>query len=738
MIPDTVKETAAQLVKQIEQHNELYYQKHTPEISDDAYNALLVELRALEKLYPELVTPTSPTQKVGSKLSGYLPAVKHVKPMLSLYTETDFTEKGAYDFTRRVSSYLVGNMISEKSDRYYCCELKFDGLGISLRYTDGKLTRALTRGDGEFGEDVTNNVYQIESIPKKLFGQAHFVTQYPTELEVRGEIMMLKSVFNQINADRKLTGEKPYANPRNAAAGIMRKLDSSDIKDKGLIFFAYELAQSNAARLPDTHSGRMNYLYQWGFPIFGDEPIITKEPEQLLDYHAKAISSRDNLDFDIDGVVYKVDSIELQDKLGFSGREPRWATAHKFEPECAIATILGIDIQVGRTGKLTPVARITPVEVGGTVVSNVTLHNEDEIKRLGVMVGSRVIVERGGDVIPKIISIVPEHTTKPLVIEGIHFKPFVFPTTCPECGSLVIKPEGIVDYRCTGGKVCPAQNLQSILNFCSRKAMNIQGIGDVLAEQLTDSNLVKTFSDIYSLGIRSKAEKEGSDFIKTYKALAHSKRTQLAIDSLSQLEGVGEKTAINVISAIEESKQTTLPKFLLALGIRYAAEGTAKRLTKEFGSLEAIMNATEAQLLAVDDIGPAVSKSVYSYFKDENNVQTIKELLEFGVTFKLEQQVQGDLPLKSINIVITGSEDNVSRSVLTAALESKGAVVSGNIKLDTDYLIVGSIKPSTEKIKKFSNAIQDLAETIVPLSYFTESKIANDQNWYRVFEKKRK
>lgn len=701
---------------QLNTYNEAYYSKNSPTIADAEYDKLLVELRQLEKDHPELITKDSPTQKVGSSLDGYLPRVKHIAPMLSLYTETDFTEKGAYDFTRRVSNHLVSSKISEKGDRSYCCELKFDGLGVSLFYEYGIFKRALTRGDGEYGEDVTNNVFQISNIPKFLKGANDFVTQYPDQLEVRGEVMMLKSVFKTINLARAQSGEKQYANTRNAAAGVMRALDSSRVKASGLVFYTYDMVDTGQATLAHTQSAALSLMKDWGLPVF-DFFTVTKEPDSLVKFHDDALANRNNLDFDIDGVVYKVDNFDLQGKLGYSGREPKWATAHKFEPEQATSVVLAIDIQVGRTGKLTPVARIAPVAVGGVIVSNATLHNEDEIKRLNVCVGSTVSLERAGDVIPKITS----------AVSAPGLTSFIFPNVCPVCNSPAIRPEGEVDYRCTGKSICPAQNTQALIHFCSRKAMNIQGVGDKLIEQLTDAGIVQTVSDLYSLGMRAKTSDKVS-LIDIYNFYPQSKRIQLATEVLCDIDRMADQSAANIVSAIEKSKVTTLPKFLYSLGIRYAAEGTAKRLSNYFGTLEAVMAASEEQLSAVDDIGPVVSKSVYEFFNDPNNQQLIKELMHFGVTWPvIETKPEEELILKDLSFVITGSCEGVSRDELKQILEKHGAIVSDTVNAKTTTLICGD-KAGSKLAKALANN--------VPIMQM--QAVLQDHDWYRKFEKNRK
>lgn len=712
------KDHASELVQKLKQYNEQYYGLNTPTVSDAEYDRLFNELRDLEAQYPELVSTESPTQKPSGTVAKGFKKVKHTSPMLSLYTETNYTEEGAYSFTRRVSEFLVSNKIGERVDRAYCCEMKFDGLAVSLRYEDGVLVQAATRGDGEYGEDVTENARAIASIPKKLKGADDFVMQYPKVLEVRGEVLMPRSVFKAINEVLVLQGKKPYVNPRNAAAGSLRLLDSESVKQRGLIFYAYSVANADELPYIKQQSTWLSQLKDWGFPVF-DVIRVTKEPHELIDYHQTALTLREKLDFDIDGVVYKIDSIDLQKQLGFSGREPRWATAHKFKPEVETTLVESIDIQVGRTGKLTPVARVKPIFVGGTTISNVTLHNGSEIARLGLDIGDEVYVRRAGDVIPEITSVASK------AIEG---SVYTIPRSCPDCGSPVMKKDDEVDYRCTGGLICPAQRKQGILHFCQRKAMNIEGLGDKLVEQLVDSGIVESVVDIYCLGLRNKAKQENFTIEDLAKQLTLAKQTQLAIQTLSELDRMGEGSATNLVAAIHASKHTTLPKFLYSLGIRYAGEGTAKRLTAHFGTLEAIMQATQAQLEEVKDVGPVVAKSVCSFFSDERNINIVKMLKLLGVTWPDKHANLDHLPLKGMRFVITGSCEGLPREAIKELLEAKGATVSDSVNKNTDYLIAGD-NAGAKLVKA-----HELFVPVVPMKDFQLSLA--DHSWYRKFEKK--
>ncbi len=716
MIPEDIQREVKVLRVKIVAHNHAYYNLDDPIISDAEYNELFKRLRELEEQYPELKTADSPTQKVGAPPTKNDLLVKHVQPMLSLYTETNFTEDGAYDFTRRVSDFLVSNKIAERGDRAYCCELKFDGLAVDIRYEKGRLVKAATRGDGEYGEDVTGNVLMIADIPQELKGSDGEVLSYLPPLHVRGEVMMPWTSFERLNKEKEAAGEKPYVNPRNAAAGSLRLNDPEETKRRGLIFFAYSAEQDGS--YIKQHSMWLAQLREWGFPVF-DMVRVTKEPFELIQFHKDALAVRDSLDFDIDGVVYKIDSIELQDKLGVSGREPRWATAHKFEPEKARTIVESIELQVGRTGKITPVARLKPVFVGGTTISNAVLCNEAQIAKLGVDVGDEVFVWRAGDVIPEITGVSKK------AVEGSLFK---FPSVCPECGSPIVKVGEEVDYRCTGGNVCPAQGSRRVIYFCSRKCMNIDGLGEKIIEQLMAEGIVESIVDIYCLGARGKAIADSATMETIVDQLTLTKQTQLAIETLSRLDRMGETNATKIVAAIHASKYTTLPKFLMSLGIRHASEGTSKRLFDHYGNLEAIMAASKEELEKIDDIGPTVSESVFNFFHDEDNVKTIALLRKLGVTWHDKTPEDDQKPLKGVKIVITGSDEEIGREELKARLEEYGATVADSVTAKTDYLIAGT------------NAGTKLAkahELFVPVQGMKQVRESfTDPEWFRKFEKK--
>lgn len=720
MTPSTVLDQVQDLTRKIVQWNAEYYDQDKPSVTDAEYDRALRALRELEEQYPEVRVATSPTQKVGGRASNKFRKVKHTALMLSLYTETDFTEEGAFDFTRRVSAYLVSNKHSEKGDRTYCCELKFDGLGLTLRYEDGHLVQAVTRGDGEFGEDVTAGALAIDSIPKRLRGSEDFVSQYPAVLETRGEVMMPRSEFRKINDALVAQGETPFVNTRNAAAGSLRLLDPKEVAKRGLIFYAYSVVEASDVMHIRSQYHWLKQLRDWGLPVF-DMFMTTKDPFELVAFHQQALAIRPQLDFDIDGVVYKCDSLDLQEVLGFSGKEPRWATAHKFEPETETTVCEAIDIQVGRTGKLTPVARLRPVFVGGTTVTNVSLSNENQIARLGLDVGDTVYVRRAGDVIPEITGV---------SIKAMPGSVYKIPRVCPECGSPAHRDEDEADYRCTGGLICPAQRKAALEHFVSRETMNIVGLGEKIIDQLVDAGIVTSPIDLYCLGLQAKATEEKIPLAELEKSLSLAKKTQLAIQTLCALERMGELAATNLVQAIAASKQTTLPKFLRALGIRHAAEGTAKRLAQHYGTLEGIMAASAADLEKIDDIGPTVAASVYEFFQDERNQHIVNTLRQLGVSWPKVEPKEGGLPLEGVRILITGEAGELSRAQMKELLEAQGATVVDSVSAKTDHLIAGEA-PTLSKLEK----AQKLFIPVTPMKDFAQS--LSDPAWYRRFEKKR-
>lgn len=711
-----------ELRKEIRHHDKLYYEDNAPVLTDDEYNAVRKELERLEALHPDAITADSPTQVVSGKPGKGLKQVTHAKRMLSLYTETDFTSKGAYDFTRRVSEYLIKNKISTPKWWQYCCEFKFDGLAVTLRYEGGWLVQASTRGDGDVGEDVTENVKTIKSIPHYLDGNWYTGTDKLGVLEVTGEVMMSRTEFARINNERMTAGEKLYVNPRNAAAGCLRRLDSKETAKCGLIFYAYGIGE--ATMVPaDTQAGLLGWLYNSHIPVYPYYRVTT-EPHELVTHHQEALELRKSLDFDIDGVVYKLNSLELQEKLGVSGREPRWATAHKFEPEGALTKVHSIEIQVGRTGKITPVAKVDPVFVGGVTISSVTLHNESEIARKDIRIGDTVKVQRAGDVIPEIVEVVSRDLKNSVS--------YVFPTACPECGSPLIQQAGQVDHRCSGGTKCPAQGIQKLIHFCSRKAMAIDGFGDKLIEQLYEEGIVMQPYDFFMLGVRKKAKQDDKPWLSVFLELSPAQRTQLAYNTLSTLEGLGERSARSLLEAVQKAKATTLPKLIYSLGIRHASEGTAKRLVKSLKTLQNIQNATREELEKIDDIGPVVSASLVEYFSDEENKQNLEMLFALGVDCPSEQEGAEQKPLAGMSFVITGSSQVYPRDKLTEELEKAGAKVTNSVTKKTDYLFVGE-DPGKAKV---AQAITHNVPVIILREL--EVKAFETKAWFVSYAEKRK
>lgn len=693
---DNPSEKLSHLRDKITGYNEAYYETAQPAVSDAEYDRTYRELSELEKENPQLINSLSPTQRLTQKPAKGFNKVKHNFPMLSLYTETDFTPQGAIEFVRRVSTFLVTNHITENRDREYCCELKYDGLAVSLRYENGKLVQAATRGDGEYGEDVTANAYRIPTIPKRLLGEVEFARPYPKVLEVRGEVLMPTKVFHALNDELVALGKKPYVNARAAAAGALRLMDPDESAKRGLIFYAYSVVNVDEVtqELPyiKSHSQLLYHCDQWGFktgPFVSPSWQTTKDPEYLPHYHDNVLQLRNNkeLGFDIDGVVYKVDSLELQKAMGYAGKEPRWATAHKFEPETETTVVEQIDIQVGRTGKLTPVARVKPIFVGGVTVSNITLHNEDEIKRLGIDVGDEVYVRRAGDVIPEITVVANK------AMEGSVFQ---FPTACPCCGSPLIREEGEADYRCSGGLVCPAQQVRALTHFVSREAMDLNGIGEHLIEQLYREGHLETVADLFCLGARRLANAQGKTLSDFAKEMGQLKLAELAFDTLCSLERFSIVSAANVMAALSAAKRPTLQKFLIALGIRHAGKGTAKRLAQHLGSLPAIASASLEELMSIPDIGPTVATSIHTFFNNPKNKQLIEDLLTLGIAPTVPAK-SATVPLKGKRIAITGTFPRTREMIANLLHELLGAEVSTSVSKKTDLLFCGT-SPSKGKV----------------------------------------
>jgi len=637
-----LSQKAEKLRRAIERHNRLYYNEAAPEISDAEYDRLFQELLKLEGEHAELRTPDSPTQRVGSAPSeGFAEAVHRV-PMLSLGNAFDEEDVAAFD--RRCREALGEDAVE------YSAELKFDGLAITLAYEDGIFVQGATRGDGTTGEDVTANLRTVRTIPLRLEAR-----RPPKLLEVRGEVLMMRKDFEAINKRAVALGEKTFVNPRNAATGGLRQLDPRLTAQRRLSFFAYGVGAHQGFDLPPTHTKLLEALDAMGFPVAKDRRAV-KGVAGLLDFYAKVGEKRAKLPYDIDGVVYKVNRFADQEKLGYVSRAPRWAIAHKFPAEEATTELLDIGIQVGRTGALTPVARLAPIFVGGTTIVNATLHNEDEVRRKDVWRRDTVVVRRAGDVIPEVARVEKK---------GPREKKdwFAMPAKCPECGSQVERTEEGAVARCTGGLICPAQRKQALLHFASRRAMDIEGMGDKLVDQLVDSGIVRTPADLYKLGLAK----------------------------LAELERMAEKSAANVVAAIAKSKDTTLARFIYALGIRNVGEVTGKDLARHFGTLDALMDASVEQLQEAEDVGPVVAESIAAFFRERHNREVIEELRAAGVHWK-----EGEPPKKAAAgpftgkiVVLTGSLGAMSRDAAKDRIEALGGKVTGSVSKKTDYVVAG-------------------------------------------------
>lgn len=631
-----------QLRYEINEHNYRYYVLDEPSIPDAEYDRLLRELQELEATYPELISPDSPTQRVGAAPASAFQAVTHKLPMLSL--DNAFSSEEVMAFDKRIRERLKRTELVE-----YCCEPKLDGLAVSLLYENGKFIQAATRGDGYTGEDITNNIRTIRSIPLVLRQQ-----NFPKLLEVRSEVYLAKKDFYALNAYAAEKGEKVFANPRNAAAGSLRQLDARITAQRHLKIFCYGVGYIEKGVLPDNHYAILQQLKDWGFPVT-QHLQLAKNIEDCLHYYQSIEQQRQRLPFEIDGVVYKVNSIALQQQLGFVSRAPRWAIAHKFAAQEEITQVETVEFQVGRTGTLTPVARLKPVFVGGVTVSNATLHNMDEVARKDVRVGDTVIVRRAGDVIPEIVSVIQEKRLP-------NSEPISLPAQCPVCDSDVIKPEGEAAARCMGGLYCAAQRKEAIKHFASRKAMNIEGLGDKLVEQLVELNLIKNVAGIYAL-------------------------TQTQLENM---ERMGKKSAANLCEAIENSKKTTLPRFIYSLGIREVGEATALNLANYFQQLDALMQADEIILQAVPDIGPIVAANIAAFFQQEHNQEIIAKLLQAGIHWPSVAKRVGQQSLTGQTFVLTGTLASMTREEATAKLQTLGAKVSGSVSAKTSYVVAGS------------------------------------------------
>lgn len=631
----------------IRHHEYCYYVLDAPEIPDVEYDKLIKQLQSLEQDHPELITSDSPTQRVGGAPLSQFASVKHELPMLSL--DNVFDELSFNTFNKRVKDRLH---LSDSQSVDYCCELKLDGLAVSLLYENGRFIRAATRGDGTTGEDITSNVRTIKTIPLVLQGE-----NIPTRLEVRGEVFMTHKGFAKLNAEAEKRNEKTFANPRNAAAGSLRQLDPKITAKRPLSFFCYGVGINEGTTLPDNHYDRLMQFKAWGLPV-SNKVQIRQGALEAIAYFNEIGDQRMSLDFDIDGVVIKVNSIAQQEELGFVARAPRWATAFKFPAQEEVTKLNKVDFQVGRTGAITPVARLEPVSVAGVIVSNATLHNSDEIVRLGIREGDYVTVRRAGDVIPQIVAVIQDR-------RPADSKEIIFPTHCPICGSLIVRDEGEAISRCAGGLICPAQRKEALKHFVSRRAMNVDGLGDKLIEQLVDKDYVKTPADLY----------------------------KLTLPMLCSLDKVGEKLANNLINALQQSKSTSLNRFIFALGIPNVGEVTAENLVNQLGSLPAIENASLEQLQTVNDVGEVIAESIVDFFQEPHNRDVIEQLTsaEIGIHWP-DVEIQPltiDSPFSGKTVVLTGTLSQLTRDDAKDKLKKLGAKVTGSVSKKTDLVIAG-------------------------------------------------
>jgi DNA ligase (NAD+) len=642
--PEQVLAEYEQLKDELNQHNHRYYVLDDPSIPDSEYDRLMRRLQEIEQQFPHLISDDSPSQRVGGEALQSFTQVTHAVAMLSL--ENAFNEEELDAFERRIKDRL--NFTAEQQIEYVC-EPKLDGVAVSLLYDNGRLVRGATRGDGKVGEDITANVRTINSIPLRLTGQG-----IPELLEVRGEIYLPRAGFEKINASARAAGDKAFVNPRNAAAGSLRQLDSKITASRPLEMCAYSVGQFQGGATPESHMHMLEALGEWGFKI--NRHIQTVQGIGACEnYYDRMQERRGQLPYDIDGIVYKVNNLQLQQRLGFVAKAPRWAIARKFPAQEEMTLLEAVEFQVGRTGAITPVAKLQPVFVGGVTVSNATLHNGDEIERLGVRIGDTVIIRRAGDVIPQVAKVVLEKRPDDA-------QPIIFPDACPVCQSPVRRVEGEAVARCSGGLFCAAQSKQAIKHYASRKAMDIDGLGDKLVDLLVDQGLIYSVADLY----------------------------ELAVDKISGLERMGEKSAANLIQSIENSKQTTLAKFLYSLGIREVGEATAQTLANNFGSLEAIIDADQDALLEVDDVGPVVAYYIRDFFRNPDNLSIISALREFDVRWDdIDITAQDSQPLKGQTWVLTGAMEIMSRAEAKDKLQNLGAKVAGSVSAKTTQVVAG-------------------------------------------------
>jgi len=660
-IPQQIIKEVEKLRAELNEHNYHYYVLDNPIISDAEWDRLFHQLKKIEDQYPTLITPDSPTQRVGAQPLKAFSEVQHELPMLSL--DNAFTEEDVLGFDERIHDRLKN---AEPID--YVCEPKLDGLAVSLLYENGILKRAATRGDGTTGEDITENIRTIPAVPLRLIGEG-----FPDRIEVRGEVFMPKEGFNELNQKNREAGGKLFANPRNAAAGSVRQLDPRITASRPLSIYIYGVGISEGKKLPTTHYDILMLLKTWGLRV-NPEVEVVRCIEKCLTYHRHMAEKRAQLAYEIDGVVYKVNSLELQKQLGFVSRSPRWAVAHKFPAEEVVTQIEEVFFSVGRTGALTPVARLTPVFVSGVTVSNATLHNMDEIQRKDIHIGDIVIVRRAGDVIPEVVSVLKER--RPKTVKPIHL-----PTQCPVCHSEVEHVPGEAVARCSGELYCPAQRKEVIKHFASRRAMNIEGLGDRLVEQLVNTHLIENAADLYDL----------------------------KLETLADLDRMGEKSAQNILDALLKSKKTTFARFLYALGIREVGEATAKQLAQHFGDLEPLFTATEEELQTISDVGPVVAHHISAFFHEKHNQAIIHKLIARGVHWEKQQKKSGNLPLQNKTFVLTGTLSSLSREEAKEKLEALGAKVSGSVSSKTSYVVAGA-DPGSKLAKAQSLGVTVLDE----------------------------
>ncbi|WP_272573567.1 NAD-dependent DNA ligase LigA [Providencia sp. PROV259] len=641
----TTKNEIDQLKKQLRHHEYQYHVLDAPEIPDAEYDKLMQRLKALEEMNPELITSDSPTQRVGAAPLSAFETVRHEIPMLSL--DNVFDEESYLAFDKRVRDRLKNH-----NELTFCCELKLDGLAVSLLYENGEFVQAATRGDGTMGENITANVRTIRAIPLRLMGD-----NIPARVEIRGEVFMPQKGFEALNEEARRTDGKVFANPRNAAAGSLRQLDPRITAKRPLTFYCYGVGLVEGGTLPDTHYERLQLFKAWGLPV-SDYVQLRQGHQAVLDFYHQIEQIRPELGFDIDGVVIKVNSIAIQEELGFVSRAPRWATAFKFPAQEQITLLKDVEFQVGRTGAITPVARLEPVQVAGVMVSNATLHNADEIERLGVHIGDTVIIRRAGDVIPQIVSVVADK-------RPADSREIVFPTQCPVCGSDIERIEGEAVARCTGGLICGAQRKEALKHFVSRRAMDVDGMGDKIIDQLVEKEYVKTPADLY----------------------------QLSAGKLTGLDRMGPKSAQKLIDALEKSKQTTLARFIYALGIREVGEATAANLAAHYATLDAVMAADEESLKTVQDIGHVVAKHVVNFFHEAHNQAVINDLITKAnihwPEVKVINSAEIDSPFAGKTVVLTGSMSILTRDEAKDKLVALGAKVAGSVSKKTDMVIAG-------------------------------------------------